>query len=70
VLPALAAAVVCAYGRAEVVVGEYSNHYHRGFDYVVFVPSTIVIHNYDEGYPYDFDAFDDSTPEPHTPATI
>jgi hypothetical protein len=53
-----------------VVVGEYSGHYERGTDYLVSFPSIITILHYDEGYSYDFDCFDDSTDEPHTPATI
>jgi hypothetical protein len=70
-VPTLAAAVLLARASAAVVVVEHSGYYTPGRDYDVSGDSWITILQPSRpGIPYDFDAFDDSTPPPYEPATI
>jgi hypothetical protein len=60
-LPALGVALAVGPVRAETVVKEHSEHYQLGVDYDVANESYITIHNYDEGFEYDFEAYNSET---------
>jgi hypothetical protein len=60
-LAGCAAALACSLAPADTIVRQWNEHYKAPGDYDVSPPSYITIHNYDEGFEYDFEAYDSET---------